>query len=134
MSDWNTRIIEEFRTNGGQVGGGFEGRPLLLLHHVGAKSGTPRVSPVMYQALDGGFAIFGSKGGAPTNPAWFHNLVATPEVAVEVGTELVEVSARIASDEERGPIWSAWKERFPTFAEYEAKTDRVIPVVILERR
>ena len=134
MSDWNARIIEEFRANGGAVGGVFEGRPLLLLHHVGAKSGARRVSPLMYQALEEGFAIFASRGGAATNPDWLHNLVATPEVAVEVGTETIEVSARIAAEAERQPIWSAWKARFPMFAEYEAKTDRVIPVVILERR
>ena len=134
MSDWNDRVIDEFRANGGRVGGGFEGRPLLLLHHVGARTGTPRVTPLMYQALDEGFAVFASKGGAATNPAWYHNVMATPQVAVEVDDESVDASARLADGEERERIWTGWKERFPMFAEYDAKTERVIPVVILERR
>ena len=134
MSDWNARIIDEFRANGGRVGGGFEGRPLLLLHHVGARSGAQRITPLMYQALDGGFAIFASKGGAPTNPDWLYNLMATPEVAIEVGAETIDVAARIAGSAEREPIWTDWKGRFPMFAEYEEKSDRLIPVVILERR
>ena len=134
MSDWNRQIIEEFRTNGGVVGGGFAGKPLLLLHHVGAKSGADRVSPLMYQQLDDAFAVFASKGGADTNPHWLHNVLATPDVEIEVGTERFEVRARLADDHVRDPIWSKWKTRFSQFADYEASTDRVIPVVILEPR
>jgi deazaflavin-dependent oxidoreductase (nitroreductase family) len=133
MSDWNKDIIEEFRGNEGNVGGMFEGRPLLLLHHVGAKSGTERVSPLMYQTLGDGFAIFASKGGAEQNPAWFHNLKSSPETTVEIGTETVTVRARVAEDEEHDRIWAQQKRDFSFFAEYEQKTSRSkIPVVILE--
>jgi deazaflavin-dependent oxidoreductase (nitroreductase family) len=134
MSDWNQRIIEEFRANGGVVGGTFEGRPLLLLHHIGAKSGVERVSPLMYQSLDGGYAIFGSKGGADTNPDWFHNVVANPDIEVEVGSDNVAVRARIVEGDERSAIWEPWKSRFQFFAEYEQKTSRRIPVIVLEPR
>jgi deazaflavin-dependent oxidoreductase (nitroreductase family) len=132
MSDWNAKIIEEFRANGGKVGGNFEGAPLLLLHSTGARSGAERVSPMMYQAVDGGYAVFASKAGADTNPDWFHNLRANPEASVEVGTETVAVTARVLSDEERAPIWETQKSRYPGFADYEQKTSRVIPVVLLE--
>jgi len=133
MSDWNKDIIEEFRGNDGNVGGMFEGRPLLLLHHVGAKSGTERVSPLMYQALDDGFAIFASKGGADQNPAWFHNLKSNSETTVEIGTDTVTVRARVAEGEEHDRIWAQQKRDFSFFAEYEQKTSRSkIPVVVLE--
>jgi deazaflavin-dependent oxidoreductase (nitroreductase family) len=132
--DWNKRIIEEFRANEGVVGGPFEGMPLLLVHHTGAKTGTERVNPVAYQALDdGSFAIFASKGGAPTNPDWYHNQVANPRAKVEVGKETFDVMARVADGEERERIWSRQKERAPGFGEYEKNTSRQIPVVILER-
>lgn len=134
MSDRNASIIEEFRANAGVVGGVFEGRPLLLLHHVGAKSGTKRVSPLMYQQLEYGYAIFASKGGAATNPDWFHNVMANPDVTVEVGTERHRVRARLVLGEERDSIWEPWKGRFPFFAGYDAKTVREIPVIILELR
>ena len=134
MSDWNAKIIEEFRANGGKVGGNFEGAPLLLLHSTGAKSGAERVSPMMYQAVDGGYAVFASKAGVYTNPDWFHNLRANPEASVEVGTETVAVTARVLDDEERAPIWETQKSRYPGFADYEQKTSRVIPVVLLEPR
>jgi deazaflavin-dependent oxidoreductase (nitroreductase family) len=134
MSDWNTKIIEEFRANDGRVGGSFEGAPLLLLHSTGAKTGRERVSPVMYREVDGGWAIFASKAGAPTNPDWYHNLRANPEAAIEVGVETIPVRARVAEAEERERIWSAQKSEWPGFAEYESKTSRQIPVVILERR
>ena len=132
MSDWNAKIIEEFRANGGKVGGTFEGAPLLLLHHTGAKSGKQRVNPMMYQAVGDGYAVFASKAGAPKNPDWFHNLVAHPDVTVEVGTETKAVRARVLTGDERESIWSTQKQRYPTFAEYEAKTSRQIPVVLLE--
>jgi deazaflavin-dependent oxidoreductase (nitroreductase family) len=131
-NDWNTKIIEEFRANNGVVGGPFEGTPLLLLHHIGAKSGTERVNPVAYQPVGDGYAIFASKAGAPTNPDWYHNLRANPEVTIEVGSETRRVRARVAEGEERDRIWSKQKENSPGFAEYEQKTDRVIPVVVLE--
>ena len=131
--DWNRRIIEEFRANEGRVGGRFEGVPILLLHHTGARSGLERVNPMAYQAVDGGFAVFASKGGAPTNPDWYHNLVANPRATVEVGTDTVPVVARVAEGEERDRIWTTQKERHPGFAEYERNTTRQIPVVILER-
>lgn len=130
-SDGNASIIKEFRENGGKVGGQFEGAPLLLLHSTGAKTGQERVAPVMYQAVGEGFAVFASKAGAPTNPDWYHNLLANPRTTVEVGTETVEVRARVADDDEREPIWSKLKAEYPGFGEYEQKTTRTIPVVIL---
>ena len=134
MTDWNRHTIEEFRANEGRVGGYFEGKPILLLHHKGARSGTERVSPVMYERLDNGFAVFASKSGADTNPDWFHNVKAYPETKVEIGTETIPVTARVAGSAEREPIWAGWKQANPNFAEYELKTARQIPVVILERR
>jgi deazaflavin-dependent oxidoreductase (nitroreductase family) len=132
--DWNKAIIEEFRANGGKVGGQFAGAPLLILHTVGAKSGKPRTNPVMFQDLgQGQVAVFASKGGAPTNPDWYHNLVANPRATVELGTEAFDVTARVARGEERLRIWSTQKQRYPNFAEYERKTRREIPVVVLER-
>jgi len=133
VNDFNTQIIDEFRANGGRVGGTFEGAPILLLHHKGAKSGAERVNPVAYQAVGDGFAIFASKGGAPTNPDWYHNLVAHPRTVVEVGDETIPVVARVAGDGERGPIWERQKKAMPGFADYERKTSRRIPVVILQR-
>jgi deazaflavin-dependent oxidoreductase (nitroreductase family) len=132
MSDWNSKIIEEFRANAGKVGGPFEGAHMLLLHTIGAKSGQVRVNPVVYQPLDRGIAIFASKAGAPENPAWFHNLVANPDVTVELGTETVRMVARVAQGEERDRIFAAQKKVMPGFAEYERNTDRQIPVVVLE--
>ena len=133
-TDWNRKIIEEFRANQGKVGGPFEGAPILLLHHKGAKTGTERVNPVAYQDLgDGRVAVFASKGGAPDNPDWFHNLKANPDATIEIGTETVPVKARIPDDGERSPIWEKQKQLMPGFAEYEQKTTRTIPVVILER-
>jgi deazaflavin-dependent oxidoreductase (nitroreductase family) len=132
--DWNRKIIEEFRANQGKVGGGFEGMPILLVHHTGAKSGTERVNPVAYQKLENGYAIFASKGGYPKNPDWYHNLLANPKVSVEVGTDSFDVVAREAKGEERDRIWTTQKERFHGFAEYEEKTKgiRDIPVIVLE--
>jgi deazaflavin-dependent oxidoreductase (nitroreductase family) len=135
MADWNEQIIEEFRANEGRVGGPFEGRTLLLLHHRGAKTGTERVNPVAYQRLsDDSVAIFASKGGAATNPDWFHNLVAHPDVTVEIGTESFAAHAHVAEGEERETIWERQKRDWPGFAEYEEKTKgiREIPVVVLE--
>jgi deazaflavin-dependent oxidoreductase (nitroreductase family) len=132
VPDFNAEIINEFRANEGRVGGPFEGAPILLLHHIGAKSGTERINPVVYQPMDNGYAIFASKAGADTNPDWYHNLVANPHTSIEVGTAVVRVTSRVADAAEREPIWSAQKAAAPGFAEYERKTTRQIPVVILE--
>jgi len=132
-NDFNAPIIEEFRANGGKLGGNFEGAPILLLHHRGAKTGKERVNPVMYRPVGDSMAVFGTKAGAPTNPDWYHNLVAHPDTVVEVGTDTVPVVARIADDAERATIWEAQKREYPGFADYEKMTSRQIPVVILER-
>ena len=135
MTDWNQQIIEEFRANEGRVGGNFEGRTLLLLHHTGAKSGTERINPLAYQRLsDSSVAIFASKGGAPTNPDWFHNVVAHPGVTVEIGTERFDARARVATGDQRSEIWERQKADWPGFAEYEEKTKgiREIPVVVID--
>ncbi len=132
-ADFNRRVVEEFRANEGRVGGPFEGAPVLLLHTTGARSGKERVTPMMRQDLpDGATAVFASKGGADTHPAWYHNLVAHPDVTAEIGTQTRRMRARTATGAERERIWATQKKRFPGFAAYETKTTRVIPVVILE--
>jgi deazaflavin-dependent oxidoreductase (nitroreductase family) len=131
--DFNRKIIEEFRSGGGKVVGPAEGFSLLLLHTTGARTGTERVTPVAYQPLADGWAVFATHAGAPKNPAWFHNLVAHPETIIEIGTETVPVRARVAGPEERAAIWERQKAFYPSFAKHEAKTTRQIPVVILER-
>ena len=135
VHDFNGKIIEEFRANGGVVGGMFEGRDMLLLHTVGRSSGAARTSPLVYLANgDDSWVVFASYGGAPKDPAWFGNLVAQPDVDIEVGTDTVPVRARVAEGAEREQLWSAQKAAIPAFADYEAKTDRQIPVVVLDRR
>jgi deazaflavin-dependent oxidoreductase (nitroreductase family) len=135
MSDWNAGVIEEFRNNEGRVGGHFEGRTLVLLHNRGARTGEERVNPLAAQDLgNGSWAVFGSKGGAPTNPDWYYNVLANPDVAIEVGTESHEMRAREAKGEERERIWLRQKELMPAFADYEQKTKRQIPVIVLEPR
>lgn len=131
--DFNQKIIDEFRTTGGRLGGGFEGAPILLLHTTGAKTGRARVNPLAYREDGDRLVVFASKAGAPTNPDWFHNLRANPRAKVEVGTEKFEVEARVAGGTERERLWSLQKRDMPGFAEYEEKTDREIPIVILER-
>jgi deazaflavin-dependent oxidoreductase (nitroreductase family) len=133
VNDWNTKIIDEFRDNEGRVGGPFEGAPMLLLHHRGAKSGTERVNPLVYLPDDGRYVVFASKGGAPTNPDWYYNVIANPEATIEVGTDTVAVKASEATGDERERLWSAIKTERPGFAEYEQKTTRRIPVVVLQR-
>jgi deazaflavin-dependent oxidoreductase (nitroreductase family) len=133
VSDWNDKIIAEFRANGGKVGGPFEGGSLLLLHSTGAKTGAERVHPLVYQPAGDDLVVFASNGGADRDPAWFANLMAHPETTVEVGTDVVPVRARVAAGEERERLWSRQKELVPGFADYEAKTSRQIPVVVLER-
>ncbi|HTT29325.1 MAG TPA: nitroreductase family deazaflavin-dependent oxidoreductase [Solirubrobacteraceae bacterium] len=129
--DFNARIIDEFRANEGRVGGPFEGGTLLLLHHVGAKTGAARVNPLMYNRDADRYVIFASKAGAPTNPAWYHNLLANPKTTIEVGTDTIDVVASEATGEERDRLYSTQAEQRPQFAEYQASTDRVIPVVLL---
>ncbi len=133
-NDANAGIIREFRENAGKVGGYFEGASLLLLHSIGAKSGEEHVNPVMYKDLGDRYAIFATYAGKPKNPAWYYNLVANPEVSIEVGTETVDVVARVTEGEERAAIWEQQKADVPTFAEYEQQTDREIPVIVLEPR
>jgi deazaflavin-dependent oxidoreductase (nitroreductase family) len=133
MSDWNARIIEEFRTNDGQVGGNFKGAPLLLLTTKGRRTGEARTSPMMYLADGDRLLVFASKGGAPTNPDWYWNLVADPEVTVEVGSETFPARAEPIEGPERDRLYAEQARRFPGFAEYEKQTDRVIPVVALTR-
>jgi deazaflavin-dependent oxidoreductase (nitroreductase family) len=131
QADFNSQIIEEFQANAGRVGGMFEGMPLLLLHHTGAKSGTSRTSPLAYLEDGDRYIVFASKAGAPTNPDWYHNLKAEPKVRIEVGADTIDVLATEATGEERERLFRAQAERAPQFAEYETKTDRIIPVVVL---
>lgn len=132
-NDFNTRIMAEFRANDGKVGPPFEGAPLLILHSTGARSGEVREHPIVFQPLDDAWAVFASKAGAPTNPAWFHNLVANPEARIELGTETVPVVATVLEGDEREQVWSRQKAAMPGFAGYEASTTRTIPVVRLDR-
>ncbi|MEV6275375.1 nitroreductase family deazaflavin-dependent oxidoreductase [Nocardia sp. NPDC051832] len=130
--DWNANIIEEFRTNSGKVGGPFEGRDLLLLTSVGAKSGLPRTNPLAFIRDDGHIVIIASAAGAPTNPDWFYNVLANPEVTVEIGTDKFQATATpITGGSERDRLYAAMVEVMPGFADYAAKTTRVIPVVTL---
>lgn len=133
MSDWNAQIIEEFRANHGKVGGQFEGAPLLLLHTTGAKSGIDRVNPMMYLREDGRMFVFASKAGHDSHPDWYVNLVKNPEVTVEVGTETFPAVATPLPEEERAAVYARQAALYPGFAEYQAKTTRVIPVVELVR-
>jgi deazaflavin-dependent oxidoreductase (nitroreductase family) len=130
-ADFNAKIIEEFHTNEGRVGGMFEGMPLLLLHHTGAKSGKSRVNPLAYQSDGGRYVVFASKAGAPTNPDWYHNLKAHPNITIEVGADTIDVVAGEASGEERERLYRTQAERVPQFADYEEKAGRVIPVMVL---
>jgi deazaflavin-dependent oxidoreductase (nitroreductase family) len=132
-TDFNTQIIEEFRANQGVVGGPFEGMPLLLLTTVGAKSGKARVVPVACREEGDRLYVFASKAGAPTNPDWYHNLVAEPEVTVEFGAETFDGLATVLTGSERDRVWSVQAEQYPGFAEYQASTDRAIPVVAIDR-
>ncbi|GAA3577654.1 nitroreductase family deazaflavin-dependent oxidoreductase [Nonomuraea rosea] len=132
-NDFNQQIIDEFRANEGRVGGFFEGKPLVLLTTTGAKSGKQITTPVMWVADGDRYVVIASNGGADTNPAWYHNLRATPEATAVVGTEEFGVKAVFAEGEERDRLYAAMVAQAPQFAEYEAKTDRLIPVIALER-
>ena len=133
MQEFNRKIIEEFRANHGVVGGQFEGAPMLLLTTTGAKSGTERVNPVVYRAEGSRIFVFASKAGAPTDPDWFRNLKANPTVTVERGAERYQATAVELDRAERDRVYAAHAEVNPGFAEYQANTDRVIPVVELVR-
>jgi deazaflavin-dependent oxidoreductase (nitroreductase family) len=134
-TDFNAKIIDEFRANEGRVGGMFAGMPLLLLHHTGAKSGRQYVNPVTYADDDGRYVIFASKAGAPSHPAWYHNLKAHPDVQIELGTQTLDVHVSEAQGTERERLFRAQAERVPQFAEYEQKAaGRLIPVMILTPR
>jgi deazaflavin-dependent oxidoreductase (nitroreductase family) len=132
VSDFNDKVIEEFRANEGKVGGPFEGAPVLLLTSTGAKSGQRRTTPVVYQRDGERMVIFASKAGAPENPAWYHNLCANPTATVEVGGDTLEVEAIVTAGDERERLFRRQTELMPQFAEYEQKTTRQIPVVALQ--
>ena len=134
MPDWNSRTVEEFRANGGKVGGVWKDRPLLLLTTTGSKSGKRHTTPTMYLRDGDRLLIFASKGGAPTHPDWYHNLRVNPHVTVEVGGETYEATATVLTGEERDLLFGRQAELYPQFADYQAKTTRKIPVIALERR
>lgn len=133
QNGWNTAIIKEFRANAGKVGGPFLGKTLLILHTIGAKSGQEHINPVAYITDGDRFVIIASKGGAPTNPDWYYNLVAHPQVTVEVGTEQFTARASLATEPERTRLYDKMVEMMPGFADYQKKTTRIIPVIILSR-
>ena len=133
FNEVNRSVIAEFRANHGKVGGMFAGVPLLLLTHTGARSGQPRISPLAYTRDGDRIVIIASKGGAPTNPDWYHNLVANPAATVELPEGTFPVRARVAEGEERDRLFDQMAARMPNFAEYQRNTTRRIPVLVLER-
>lgn len=136
MNDWdqlNDKVVEQFRADEGRVGGPFEGVPLILVHHTGARSGKRRVNPMGYLPAGDRIVVFASKGGADTNPDWYYNLLAHPEVTVETGTETFRATATVVTGGERDALCARAAEEFPFFADYQSKTRRVIPVVALQR-
>lgn len=133
MKDFNNQVIAEFRANGGKVGGMFEGAPMILVTTTGAKSGQPRVAPLVYTTDGDRIVIIASKGGAPTHPDWYHNIVANPEITVEVGGETFPARAEIAPEPERTRLFNAQADLMPNFAEYQKNTDRTIPVITISR-
>jgi deazaflavin-dependent oxidoreductase (nitroreductase family) len=130
-ADLNARTIAEFRANHGQVGGGFAGAPLLLLHTVGARSGAPRINPMMYLPDHDRYLVFASKAGSDRHPDWYHNLLAHPEVRIEVGDEILTVLATELHGAERDAFYAEQASRYPGFAAYQRKTERTIPVIAL---
>ena len=128
---WNRQVIEEFHANGGKVNGG---NSLLLLRTTGARSGKQRVNPLAYTTDGDRLVIIASKGGTPTNPDWYHNIVAHPDVTVEVGTETFEARATVVEGPERDELYAKQAAIMPNFAEYQAKTTRKIPVIVLTRK
>ena len=134
QSDWNRKVIEDFHANGGDMGAMMGGAPLLLLHSTGAKSGQPRTSPLVYYNENGRIFIFATKAGAPTNPDWYHNLLAHSDVTVEMGTEKFAATSVVLGEEERARMYAKQATASPRFAEYEKTTTRKIPVVELVRK
>lgn len=134
IDDFNEQIMAEFRANAGQVGGPFTGVPMVIVHHTGARSGIVRHAPLAYLPDGEDVVIFASKGGDPTNPAWYHNLIANPETVMELGADIVPVRVREALGAERDELFERQKKAMPPFADYEARTSRIIPVLVLERR
>ena len=137
MSDWNDfnrQVIDEFRTNEGKVSGQFAGAPMILVNHRGAKSGTDYTTPLVYTRDDANYVIIASKGGAPEDPQWYRNLQAHPDVTIEVGTEVIPVTARVAEGDERERLYRAQADAMPNFDDYAKATTRAIPVVVLEPR
>jgi deazaflavin-dependent oxidoreductase (nitroreductase family) len=132
FNDFNSTVIDEFRSNGGNVSGVFEGMPMVLITHTGAKTGVQRTTPLVHSLDAGKVVVIASMGGAPTSPAWYHNMVANPEVTVEVGTNTYQARAVEAKGGERDRLFAQQAEQMPQFAEYAQKTDRVIPVLVLE--
>jgi deazaflavin-dependent oxidoreductase (nitroreductase family) len=133
MAEFNRKVIEEFRANGGKVGGPFAGAPMVLLTHKGAKSGNTYTTPLVYSRDGDRIVIVASKAGAPNNPAWYHNLVAHPEVTLEIGTERFKARAVVIEGEERERLFDAQARQMAVFNEYRKKTTRSIPVIALER-
>jgi len=129
--DRNRKIVNEFRANDGKVGGHFEGKTLLLLHTKGAKSGQERINPVAYVRDGDRLVVIASKGGAPTNPSWYYNILANPLVTVEVGTEKFQAHATVTEEPERTRLYNKMVEMMPGFDDYRRKTARVIPVIVL---
>jgi deazaflavin-dependent oxidoreductase (nitroreductase family) len=132
-TEFNRKVIEEFRSTGGTVGGPFKGAPMILVTHKGAKSGKEYTTPLVYTRDSDRYVIIASMGGAPEDPQWFRNIVAHPDVTLEVGTEKFAAKARVAEGEERARLYRAQADLMPNFDEYAAKTTRQIPVVVLER-
>jgi deazaflavin-dependent oxidoreductase (nitroreductase family) len=130
---FNANIVDEFRANGGKVGGPFEGMTLLLLTTTGAKSGQPRLSPLAYLTIDGKIVIIGSKGGADTHPDWVHNLRANAKTHIDLGAEDYDVNARELLSDERDEVFAKVVAAAPTFGDYQSKTSRVIPLFELNR-
>jgi len=134
VNNYNSQIIDEFHANEGKVGGPFEGATLLLLTHRGAKTGTARTNPLAYIEEDGRYFVFGSKGGASTNPDWYYNLRANPNATIEIGTEQFDVTAEVLTGEDRDRVWGRNVRERPAFGEYEKRTSRQIPVIALTRK
>jgi deazaflavin-dependent oxidoreductase (nitroreductase family) len=133
MVEFNKKVIDEFRSSGGKVGGQFAGAPMIIVTHTGAKSGKTYTSPLVYSKDGDRFVVIASKGGAPTNPSWYHNVVAHPEVTVEIGTERFKARATEAKGAERDRLFAVQAKLMPQFNEYQKKTNRKIPVLVLER-
>ena len=129
MSDWNAGVIVEFRKNRGKVGGQFEGAPILLINHTGARTGKSRTNPVMYLKDGNRYLVFASKGGAETNPDWYHNLKKHPDVRIEVGDQIIDARAEELTGAERNKIFAKQASLYPQFAQYQRKTKRTIPVI-----